>query len=76
MKNGRRQTTLEGEQVNVIYYRVGDYYLTEVECLESGNLIARGIADHPEESERNALRKAAQCLVRRRASYLDLMVGG
>lgn len=70
------QVTLEDEQFDIIFYRLGHCYITEVECLESGNLIARGIANQPEESERSALNKAAYCLARRRFDDSALMVGG
>ena len=60
---------------NLVCYRLGDWFVTEIKCPESGNTIARGLSQSRFESERTALEKAS-ARARFQSIDFDLMVGG
>jgi hypothetical protein len=65
---------LEGYAVRVSSYQLGIAYLTEIESIDSGTLVGRGVAGSFQESRQKALAIASQRLLR--ASYFNLTVGG
>jgi hypothetical protein len=65
---------LEGYAVRVSSYQLGIAYITEVESIDSGSVIARAIAECSEESRTRAFDSASRRLLCRRD--LNLTVGG
>jgi hypothetical protein len=67
-------SALEGWDVKITSYQIGEAVLTEVESRASGVVIARGIAPTKDDSRREAFEKAARRLLSTRR--VELTVGG
>jgi hypothetical protein len=65
---------LEGYAVRVSSYQIGIAYLTEIESIDSGSLVGRGVAGSFQESRRKAFAIASERLLRTRS--FSLTVGG
>ena len=66
----------EPELHNLVCYRLGEWFVTEVKCPDSGNTIARGLSQSRFDSERTAIEKASERAARSQSINFDLMVGG
>jgi hypothetical protein len=68
----RRELELEGWAVKVTSYQIGESFVTEIESIDTGATIARGIAKTQEESSKEAFETASRRLLRTRRFHLTI----
>lgn len=60
----RQRERIEGWDINIVSYKLGERYLCEIDNVDPGARIARGDGMTPEEAEARALEMARKRLAR------------